>query len=108
MFERETGVPMSQALTPKEQAHVRMFLRVLLTFAESCPEKKIDLSSFMREWRKLVSGKIKAGKNRNQWTEREEDLLLKLRRKGMSWEEIGKRLGRTAIACKGKFGELKR
>ncbi len=107
-FEHDPGVPMSQALTPKEQAHMRMFLRALVTFAGRFPGKSVDICAFMREWRKLVSGKVKAGKSRNQWTEEEDWLLLKLRKEGMDWEEIGKRFGRTVIACRERHNRLRR
>lgn len=110
-FEHDPGVPMSQALTPKEQAHMRMFLRALVTFAGRRPGnsgKKIDINSFMREWRKIMSGRVKAGKNRNQWTKEEDRLLLELREEGIDWEEIGKRFGRTVIACRERHNRLRR
>ncbi|MGI9862707.1 Myb-like DNA-binding domain-containing protein [Moorella naiadis] len=83
-------------------------MRALVTFAGKSPGKKIDICAFMREWRKLVSGKVKAGKNRNQWTEEEDWLLLKLRETGIGWEEIGEQLGRTVTACRERHNRLRR
>jgi Myb-like DNA-binding domain len=43
-------------------------------------------------------------KHHGKWTEEEDNLAIELRRRGMKWEDISKRIpGRSAISCRLRY-----
>ena len=67
-----------------------------------------DVIRFRAAFRRKLKRRIEDKPNTNKtWTEKEKNILIKLKEKGIAYKEIAERLGRGRDACSKKFHELK-
>lgn len=104
---RQRTGPHNKKWTQFEDSKLRQLLKTYrYTYSDLSKELSRSEGAIKR---RIVHLGIKERPLRNPvrtWTDEEVDILLDLREQGYDWSQIGERLGRTALAVRGKYERL--